>query len=214
MARRLALVLLSLLPCVVGADPTADAAAARRLEAALGSVEGLRAEFRQTVTDVRGRVTESADGTVSLARPGRFRWDYRAPEQLIVSDGVTIWFYDIALEQVTIRPAEQTVTGTPAQLLSGRADLAAEFEIADGGEEAGLHWIVLRPRRDGSDFQELRVALAGDELRRMTLLDRLGQTTRLEFERVERNPPFDRNEFRFTPPAGVDVIGREAAAPD
>jgi outer membrane lipoprotein carrier protein len=46
----------------------------------------------------------------------------------------------------------------------------------------------------------------------MTLVDRLGQTTALEFSRVERNPRFDATTFTFVAPPGVDVVGR--AAPD
>ena len=65
-----------------------------------------------------------------------------------------------------------------------------------------------------SDFQELRVGIAGGVLRRMVLVDRLGQTTRLDFERIERNPRLDSRGFSFTPPPGVDVVGRAAAAPD
>ena len=42
----------------------------------------------------------------------------------------------------------------------------------------------------------------------MVLLDRLGQTTELAFERVERNPRLEASQFSFTPPAGVDVVGR------
>jgi outer membrane lipoprotein carrier protein len=197
---------------VAAANVAADAAAARRLDAALGAVQGLRAQFRQTVTDARGRVTETASGTVSLARPGRFRWDYREPEQLIVSDGVTVWFYDVGLEQVTIRSAADTLSGTPAKLLAGKGDLESEFAITDGGGGEGLTWVRLTPKSAETDFRELRVGLAHDELRRLTLLDKLGQTTELEFEQVELNPEFDETAFRFTPPPGVDVVGREPAA--
>lgn len=211
MRRSFALLLLCTIAFAASADAPAEKAAARRLEAALGGLTSLRAEFRQSVTDARGRVTETAEGTVALARPGRFRWDYRVPEQLIVSDGVTVWFHDIDLEQVTIRSAADTIAGTPAMLLSGEGDLEAEYEIADGGEEEGLQWSILKPRSEEGDFRELRVGLAQGELRRMTLRDRLGQTTRLEFERIERNPRLDADAFRFTPPPGVDVVGRSPA---
>lgn len=211
MGRVLALVSLFFACCIAVAQATTDASAARRLEAALAGLDGLRAEFRQTVTDARGRLTERAEGTVSLARPGRFRWDYREPEQLIVSDGTTVWFYDVGLEQVTIRPAADTIQGTPAMLLAGESDLEAAFTIADGGTAGGLQWILLQPRDEESDFRELRVGLARNELRRMTLLDRLGQTTDLEFDRIERNPRFDQDDFRFAAPAGVDVVGRDPA---
>lgn len=204
----LATVLLVLAAPLARGDAAADAAAGRRVEAAFGSLTSLRAEFRQSVTDARGKTVESADGTMSLARPGRFRWDYREPAQLIVSDGVTVWFHDIDLEQVTIRPAAETLQGTPAMLLTGDGDLNAEFAISDGGTAQGLAWSRLLPRRADGDFRELRLGFAGSELRHMTLLDRLGQTTELEFSRIERNPRLDPSQFRFTPPAGVDVVGR------
>ena len=210
-----ALVLAALFACaapVASADAVADTAAERRVEAAFSSLTSLRAEFRQSVTDARGKAVESAQGTMSLARPGRFRWDYREPAQLIVSDGVTVWFHDIDLEQVTIRKAAETLEGTPAMLLTGAGDLKADFTVSDGGTSQGLAWSRLLPRRADGDFSELRLGFADGELRRMTLLDRLGQTTELEFSRIERNPRLDPALFRFTPPPGVDVVGRAPAS--
>ncbi len=201
----------TLLPPFAGADAAADAKAAERLEATLADLSGLRAEFHQTVTNGEGTQVESAEGTVALSRPGRFRWDYSEPPQQIVSDGKTVWFYDIGLEQVTIRPAAETLAGTPALLLSGQGDLRADYEIADGGEDDGLAWSRLTPKSPEGDFRELRVGTAGGQLRRMTLIDRLGQTTQLEFDRIERNPHFDEATFIFTPPPGVDVVGRAPA---
>jgi outer membrane lipoprotein carrier protein len=204
----------ALLPWVAAAQAPADIRAASRLEEALAGLDSWRAGFSQTVTDPQGRVTESADGTVALARPGKFRWDYRTPEQLIVSDGTTVWLYDADLAQVTVRPAEEALIGTPALLLSGKADLQAEFRVTDGGSEEGLAWSRLEPRDAESDFAELRVGIAGKELRRMVLVDRLGQTTRLAFEHIERNPRLAEGSFRFTAPPGVDVIGRAPAGDD
>ncbi len=194
------------------ADPAADATAARRVQSALGDLSSLRAEFRQSVTDAQGRLIEEAEGTMALARPGRFRWDYRVPEQVIVSDGRTIWFHDVELEQVTIRAAADTLEGTPAMLLAGRGELTKEFAITDAGEQDGLAWSLLTPRRTDGDFRELRLGFAGGKLRRMMLLDRLGQVTRLEFTRIERNPRLDAGQFTFVPPAGVDVVGRAPAS--
>jgi outer membrane lipoprotein carrier protein len=190
------------------AAPTADAAAAMRVEDFLGQLTSLRAEFRQTVTDARGRVLERAEGKMMLARPGRFRWDYRAPEQLIVSDGVTVWLYDVELEQVTVRAAGAALAGTPAMLLAGEGDLKDEFEITEAGRQDGLDWSRLTPRRPDSDFREVRLGFAGRDLRRMTFFDRLGQTTELELLQVERNPRFEPSLFKFEPPPGVDIVGR------
>jgi len=191
--------------------PAPDVAAALRVEGFLAQLSSLRAEFRQTVSDTHGRVLEQAEGKVSLARPGRFRWDYRVPEQVIVSDGTTIWLYDVELAQVTVRAAGEALAGTPTMLLAGEGDLNADFEITDAGHQDGLDWSRLTPRRTDGDFREVRLGFAGRDLKRMTFLDRLGQTTELEFFRLERNPRFDSSLFRFEPPPGADVVGRSPA---
>jgi outer membrane lipoprotein carrier protein len=211
MRRALPALCAAILSWVAAADGPADAQAADRLEAALSGLSGLRAEFRQSVTDAEGEPVESSEGTVSLARPGRFRWEYRTPAQLIVSDSTTVWFYDVDLAQVTVRPAADTLAGTPAMLLSGAGDLRAEFEIADAGHGDGLAWSRLTPKRTDGDFRELLVGIGAGELRRMTLVDRLGHTSRLEFRHIERNPHFDSATFRFSPPPEVDVVGRAPA---
>lgn len=210
MARALAL-LFTLAAAAAAADSVTDAQAARRVESALGGLTTLRAEFRQTVTDADGGLVERAEGTLALARPGRFRWDYRLPAQVIVSDGRSVWFYDVELEQVTIRGAAETLKGTPAMLLAGQGELTADYSISDGGEQDGLAWSLLMPRDREGDFRELRLGFARGNLRRMLLLDRLGQVTRLDFDHIERNPPLDASLFRFVPPEGVDVVGRVPA---
>jgi outer membrane lipoprotein carrier protein len=112
---------------------------------------------------------------------------------------------------VTVRPAAEALVGTPALLLSGQADIRADFAVTDGGTDDGLSWSVLAPQDAQSDFKELHVGIADGDLRRMILVDRLGQTTRLDFESIERNPRLDPGSFSFTPPPGVDVIGRAPA---
>ena len=192
-------------------EAAADGAAAARVREAIGAIGSLRAEFRQSVTDAKGRVIERAEGTMALSRPGKFRWDYRVPAQLVVSDGRTVWVHDVDLEQVTIRAASEALAGTPAMLLLGEGDLDSEFTLRDGGQSDGLAWTRLEPRKADGDFRELRVGLSGRELRRLLLYDRLGQTTDIEFSRVERNPRLDPASFRFTPPPGVDIVGRAPA---
>lgn len=188
-----------------------DTAAVQRVEGFLGQLVSLRAEFRQTVTDAGGRELERAEGTMAIARPGRFRWDYRVPSQQIVSDGVTVWMYDVELEQVTVRAAGEALAGTPAMLLAGKGDLKDEFEITTGGSQDGLDWSRLTPRKPDGDFREVRLGFAGHDLRRMLLFDRLGQTTELEFLDVQRNSRVDDGLFKFKPPPGVDVVGRAPA---
>jgi len=212
MGARLALLMLAGLASLPAfAAPEADVAAALRVTRYLAELSSLRAEFHQSVADARGRVIERAEGIMAIARPGRFRWDYRTPEQLIVCDGETVWLYDIELEQVTVKAAGDALAGTPAMLLAGQGSVLQEFSITDAGLDSGLAWSLLTPRRTDTDFREVRLGFDGRELRRMTLFDRLGQKTELEFTRIEHNPTLDHSLFSFEPPPGVDVVGRAPA---
>ena len=168
----------------------------------------LRAEFQQTVQDVRLNVNEQATGSVMIQRPGRFRRDYREPyEQLIVADGKKIWMYDVDLEQITVKPLDDTLGNTPAQLLSTTRPLSESFNITDDGTVEGLDWVRLVPKSQDGNFSHVRLGFDGNGLRRMELQDSFNQTTRLELSAVQRNPKLYAGLFRFTPPPGVDVVG-------
>ncbi len=197
--------IVALLPSLAAAD-----IAQTRVEQFLKGLTTLRAEFVQTVTDAEGRVVDSANGRLSLSRPGRFRWDYQVPEQQIVSDGKRIWLYDIELAQVTVREAGVALARTPAALLAGDGKLGDTFDFADGGISEGLAWSVLKPRDGAGDFQEIQLAFSQNSLVRMQLSDRLGQVTRLQFSKVERNPGLASGLFNFVAPPGVDVVGNAA----
>jgi outer membrane lipoprotein carrier protein len=93
-------------------------------------------------------------------------------------------------------------------LLSGSAaQLHQSFEIAAAGSHDGLDWVSVKPRSAEADFDHAELGFERDRLVRMVVIDRLGQTVRLDFSRSERNARVDPAELQFTPPAGVDVIG-------
>ena len=179
-----------------------------RLDAFLQGLETLQAEFRQELLDESGQPVEESTGTVILARPGRFRWDYRTPyRQLIVADGEQVWLYDPELLQVTVRRQAGALDATPAALLASRQPVEEVFRVDELGRgDDGLTWLALAPRAEGGSFEAIRVGLDEHGLKRMELRDGFGQTTRLEFRDIRRNPALDEERFRFTPPPGVDVI--------
>lgn len=197
-------------PMALAQQASGDAVA--RVDAYLTALRTLSAEFSQVVRNRDGQVVERASGTLSLSRPDRFRWDYRVPYvQTIVADGRRLWLYDSDLEQVTVRELEAGLGSTPAMLLSGAGKVGDAF-VAAAVERAGdWTWCRLRPKAEGSDFEQVSLAFdARGELAAMELRDKLGQATVIEFGAVRRNPSLDAALFRFEPPPGADVIGRAA----
>jgi outer membrane lipoprotein carrier protein len=203
-----ALILLAATASAAGAAAPNAEAGRKRVETFLQGLDGLQAQFKQVLTDRNGQSVDEASGTLAISRPDRFRWDYRQPySQVIVADGTRIWIYDSDLEQVTVRKLDETLSATPAMLLSGRSSLADNFTVTQFEETGGVAWVRMEPRRDDTDFKWVRLGFEGAGLKYMQLADKLGQTTSLEFSKLERNPPLDPSRFTFTVPPGADVIG-------
>ncbi len=171
-------------------------------------LRSLRANFIQRVFDERGRVMQTSSGRMLMRKPGQFRWDYQTPaEQVIVADGERLWAYDVDLAQVTVRKLDQALSSTPLALLSGAAPIENTFTVSGVRNRDGLDWYDLTPKQPQPEFRLLRVAFKGDALISLELEDSFGQRTRLDFQKLERNPTLDPALLKFTPPPGVDVVG-------
>lgn len=172
------------------------------------TTQSAQGEFQQVVLARSGRKPQQASGSFAYSRPGRFHWEYERPyRQVLVGDGVRLWTWDPDLNQVTVREIGDALGSTPAAILFGSAALEDRFELDDGGEADGLAWVEARPKQTESGFEALRLGLEGARLRRMEMRDSFGQTTVIDFVRLEPNPQLPAAQFQFTPPAGADVIG-------
>jgi outer membrane lipoprotein carrier protein len=180
-----------------------------------------QAEFTQVVISPDGQRQRRSTGTLAFQRPDRFRFAYTSPsEQLIVADGQQVWLYDVDLEQVTVRPVSEAVGNTPAAILSSAA-LERDFKLkAIPGPTAGAvtaapvsvpggmkwQWVQAIPKRKDGSFQTVEVGFVQGRLAALDILDGFGQRTRLSFSKFETGVRLSPDQFKFTPPAGVDVL--------
>jgi outer membrane lipoprotein carrier protein len=202
------------------------------LDKYLSDLKTLRTSFIQTLADGQGREIDRAAGTLVVARPGKFSWDIhpqtvpaagaaasgseganggstnKGDGQLMVSDGKNLWFFDRDLEQVTVKPVDAALSATPAMLLSGTVDVRKNFTITPAGQRDGLDWVLVEPHGADADFKDALFGFANNDLKRMILEDKLGQTATIMFDHIERNVPVASQETSFTPPKGADVIGK------
>lgn len=182
--------------------------ASEKLNTFVNNVVTYKANFQQTVLDPQGNVMEKAQGVFVLERPGKFRWDYQEPfPQHIVADGQRIWFYDVDLEQVTVKSQQEALTDTPATLLSGNSLPTDKYIVTDIPSEDGMLWVELVPRNVDSSFQTIALAFDQYGLRTMIMKDSFDQRTRLVFSQAQENPVLPKDTFVFTPAPGVDVVG-------
>lgn len=187
---------------------------AERVHAFVAGTQTFKATFTQTIVpkagkaDGSGRKKQVSSGSVLLSRPGKFRWTVDKPyPQLMVGDGQKVWLYDPDLRQVTVRKMGETLTGTPAALLAGDNAIEKGFELSDGGNRDGIDWVLAVPRGKDASFSRIQLGFKGSVLHAMEMHDNFGQVTNIVFSGQERNPAIAAAQFKFTAPAGVDVVG-------
>ncbi|HPE61679.1 MAG: outer membrane lipoprotein chaperone LolA [Thiothrix sp.] len=195
----------------LGLVQAASAETARdRLNTFFTNVNTMQSSFIQEVFDEQGNLKQSSRGTVFLVRPGRFRWEYAQPEaHKIVSDGKDVYVYDVELEQVTIKPMRQSLSSAPVAMLLNKQPVDSQFRVQEmQTEDSSLSWFHLVPHRRDSDFTSMDLGISDRGIQEMVLNDKFGQQTYVHFHGMQLDINIDPNRFRFTPPQGVDVIGK------
>lgn len=174
----------------------------------LGSVNSMQAAFIQQTVDGKGRAQPAQTGTMSVKRPGLFRWEVQKPApQLVMTTGKVLWIYDPELMQATKQTMDEQVGNTPALLLSGDPrKLSEAFEIAEEATAGSDRVFLLRPRGKDALFEQLRVRFQGGKLVEMELADTMSQRTAIRFSEIRVNPVLGTQHFEFVPPKGTDVI--------
>lgn len=186
---------------------SAQADALANFLARLQQLQSLEADFTQITRDNSGRTLQELNGTLTVTKPGKMRWQTAAPyEQLVVSDGELVWIYDMDLEQVTIRNMDQRVQETPALLLSGdSAQVGQNFTVAES-VQGDVSRYQLTPKDRSQLFEKLDFQYQQQQLESMRIYDAAGQITEIVFARIKTNQSTDRQAFIFDVPEGVDVI--------
>ncbi len=177
------------------------------LQSYLGKVKSLRADFAQTAQGDANAKRQTSYGTLSVQSPNKFHLEYNKPyKQIYVADGQRLWSYDADLEQVTVKLQQGLLANSPATVLSNPADLDKAYKVEALGMSNSTDWFVLTPKGNDSGFESVKLGFNKQKLTVFEMRDSFGQTTRLTFTTMQYNSTINTNSFRFTPPAGVDVI--------
>ena len=198
---------------LIFASTSVMAAATDDLERFLNSVTSAQGTFEQTVFTREGENKDAAgSGDFAFLRPGKFRWHYNAPfEELIQTNGKTLWLYDTELAQVTVKKLTQALPATPASILFGDNDFTKDFTVTEVKTNDGFNWIRAIPKDNASSFAEVRIAFKSQLPQIMILKDNFGQETHLRFDDVKTNAKLQKSAFTFKIPDGVDVLEDRSA---
>lgn len=185
-----------------------EASAIDSLKAFIQETRTVRANFSQTLYDRNARTLQESNGTLQFERPEKFRWTYEKPyEQLIVGDGIQVWFYDHDLNQVTVRQFNIAIGSSPAALLAGSSAIEDNFVLTELGLQNQIEWLEAIPKSKESVFEFIQMGFSPEgTLKIMALRDNFGQTTLLTFSDLDKNPKLPADLFKFIPPENADVI--------
>lgn len=192
--------------CIAFAAIGARAASVDVLKDFIRDVKSGRSQFTQTVTSPDGAKKKTSSGSFEFARPNRFKFAYAKPfEQLIVADGQKVWIFDADLNQASSRQISSALGATPAALLAG-GSLDKDFDLTPLPAKDGLAWVQALPKQADSAFKSVRVGFRGKDLAAVEIVDAFDQRSMLHFTQFVPGVDFPPENFKFTPPAGADVI--------
>ncbi len=161
----------------------------RQVENYLNGIDTLRANFTQIAPD--GALDS---GRVYIDRPGRMRFEYDGPEELLlVASDWRLVMYDAKVDQTTTIPVDRTPLGlllAEEIRLSGGVTVRALAEINNE-----LHLTIVQTAEPGQGELELVFGMQPLELRRWKVLDAQGKTTQVLLENLETNVRLDRRLF-------------------
>jgi outer membrane lipoprotein carrier protein len=184
------------------------------LERFASGLDRFQADFTQTVKSQDGRIQDQTHGKVWLQSPDKLRWVYLGEfPETIVADGNNIWIYDESLQQVTVKPQSDQAADSPLMILVDVSQLDQQFQVTEMGDYEEMLLLELKSLDSESEFERILLGLSSDGIRMMAMEDAFGQRTEVRFENMLKNPPTEPQQFEFTPPEGVDVVG-VASLPD
>lgn len=172
------------------------------------------AKFDQKSTIKAMQITDTANGTVLIKRPGMMYWEYVAPEkQEIITDGTTIWAYRPEDNQVTTGKAPDYFGGGKgASFLSDIRLVRKQFDVTiyikDNPDFYILKMIPLDKKYDVKEIF-LSISKKNFDVARVATYNSYDDETLIDFSDYKFNLNPGDEKFRFAIPPGVDVLQME-----
>lgn len=157
--------------------------------------------FEQIIREQDGYVVDRQSGTFVIDRPRRLRWEINELDQLLVSDGSQLYFYDQLFQQVVVRDWSSNPALNPAAILLDQVDLEDWAEV-----ERVANNYKLVPLKNFGSIQELNLTFSDEFPELLSLLDVTGQITEIHFSQVVLNKTNEDALFEFVMPEGVEVL--------
>lgn len=193
--------LIAMLTLMFAVAVQAQSTAQQQLMDRLSKVDAFSANFEQAVISPEGEQIHAAKGRLSIERPNLFNWTTTTPdENIMISDGETLWYYSPFVEQVTAMWLDDATAQTPFVLLTrNQPDDWQTYTITQQGDT-----FTLTPKTVGSIGTFAVTVKPDGTLTHFRVTEQDGQQSQFTLSQFSRQAP-DASLFEFTPPDSVLV---------
>jgi outer membrane lipoprotein carrier protein len=173
--------------------------------------KGFSASFFQESMLKAMQINDTAQGMLTVRRPGKMRWEYTSPDpQTIITDGQSLWIYRPADNQVMVGKAPDFFSGGKgAGFLSDirqiRNSFAVELAPAENPEYHRLKLVPLNPTPELATIR-LSVHKTSFQVDQVVTTNAYGDETRIVLSNYAFNMDPDEALFHFKAPEGIDVV--------
>ncbi|MER2492272.1 outer membrane lipoprotein chaperone LolA [Catenovulum sediminis] len=196
----------SLVLLILSFAVSAEQTVSQQLKEKLSEIAGFSAQFKQKVLDSKKQVVQLSEGNIELIQPNKFRWETLPPnDSLLMSDGVSVWFYDPFVEQATVYNFADTVNSNPILLLL-QPDASAWQEYIIEKPSASVFKVTSKSQRNQIEYIEISFT-QDNAVEWLTIKDRQQQTSHYQFFQFKQTQlsDFGKEYFVFKLPEGADL---------
>ncbi|MDM8216343.1 outer-membrane lipoprotein carrier protein LolA [Desulfovibrio piger] len=199
------------LPCGVAAVQAAAPQEVAQLKTTYAALQSFRASFEQTLTHQESGKKEVRKGTLLFRKPLSIRWETsEGTQELLVVTPSEIWDY-IPDEEIAYRYPPELVQDSRSiiQVLTGQAALDKDFDVTSEGRKGAFRVLHLYPKDPTPQMVEAQIYLDDKGyIQRADIVDFYGNHNDVRFTAFSANARVKDQDFRFTPPKGVEVEDR------
>ncbi len=189
-----------------------------RAVAAYASLNSMRAEFRQTLTNPLTGSTQTTSGVILRKKPNLLSIDFESGDR-VAADGSTLWVYlpSSTPGQVMRIPytGRNALAVDPAQQFldspQSRFTVSASGTATVGGRLT--HAVTLTPKRSNSGFTSAKVWIDDNDssIRQFDVETSNGLKRHVVITSFTPNPTLSRSSFRFSVPKGAKIVDQRTA---
>jgi len=188
-----------------------------RASASFDTVRTLQADFTQIIDNPMLGDPDTTGGKLYQQKPNSFAMRFSEPKNdRIVADGRYLWLYTPSSTPGQVIRSAIPATGNTGPNLIGqfverpRERYEARYARADSNAAGGgaFDVVALTPRDREAPYTAAMLWITRKDglVRRIEIGETSGQTRTIMLRNVVVNQPINSREFRFSPPAGTQVV--------